>query len=145
MRSRYLQLGVLAVAVKLAGAARAQTPSAATAGPLRITLADAIQMALTHSHTLKAARTTIQQDEALEITANRRPNPVLTADAQFLPIFQPNKFMAGYIKTPAQFDLGLAYLFERGRKRTLGLQAARDVTADQGSIVADAARSLACA
>ena len=143
MRSRQMQLAVLAVAVCLAGAARAQKPSALAQGPVRISLDDAIQMALAHNHNLKAARTTIQQNEALEITANLRPNPVLTADAQFLPIFQPNKFSEDYINTTAQFDLGLAYLFERGRKRQHRLQAARDVTAETRSIVADNERSLA--
>ena len=143
MRSRQMQLAVLAVAVCFAGAARAQKPSALAQGPVRISLDDAIQMALAHNHNLKAARTTIQQNEALEITANLRPNPVLTADAQFLPIFQPNKFSEDYINTTAQFDLGLAYLFERGRKRQHRLQAARDVTAETRSIVADNERSLA--
>jgi len=142
MRSKYLRLAVLTVAVCFAGAARAQTPSAAAQGPVRITLDDAIQMALAHNHALKAARTTVQQSEAVEITANLRPNPVLTADAQFLPIFQPNKFSEDYINTTAQFDLGLSYLFERGRKRQHRLQAARDVTAETRSIVADNERSL---
>jgi cobalt-zinc-cadmium efflux system outer membrane protein len=142
MRSQYLQLAVLAGAVCLAGVTSAQTPAAATTGPLRITLDEAIQLALAHSHTLKAARTTIQQDEALEITANLRPNPVLTADTQFLPIFQPNKFSADYINTTAQFDLGLSYLFERGRKRQHRLQAARDTTAEARFTVADNERTL---
>jgi cobalt-zinc-cadmium efflux system outer membrane protein len=143
MRLQHLRLVVLAVAVCLTGVARAQTPSAVAQGPVRITLDDAIQMALAHNHNLKAARTTIQQNEALEITANLRPNPVLTADAQFLPIFQPNKFSEDYINTTAQFELGLSYLFERGRKRQHRLQAARDVTAETRSIVADNERSLA--
>jgi cobalt-zinc-cadmium efflux system outer membrane protein len=143
MRLQHLRLVVLAVAVCLTGVARAQTPSAVAQGPVRITLDDAIQMALAHNHNLKAARTTIQQNEALEITANLRPNPVLTADAQFLPIFQPNKFSEDYINTTAQFDLGLSYWFERGRKRQHRLQAARDVTAETRSIVADNERSLA--
>jgi len=143
MRSQYLRLAVLAVAVSFAGAARAQAPSASTQGPVRITLDEAIQMALEHNHNLKAARTTIQQSEATEITANLRPNPVLTADAQFLPIFQPDKFSADYINTIAQFDLGVSYLFERGRKRQHRLQAARDVTAQTRSLVADNERSLA--
>ena len=142
MRSKYLRLAVLAVAACFAGAARAQTPSAPAQGPVRITLDDAIQMALAHNHNLKAARTTIQQNEAVEITANLRPNPVLTADAQFLPIFQPNRFSEDYINTTAQFDLGLSYSFERGRKRQHRLQAARDVTAETRSIVADNERSL---
>ena len=143
MRSQYLRLAVFAVAVSFAGAARAQAPSASTQGPVRITLDEAIQMALEHNHNLKAARTTIQQSEATEITANLRPNPVLTADAQFLPIFQPDKFSADYINTTAQFDLGVSYLFERGRKRQHRLQAARDVTAQTRSLVADNERSLA--
>jgi cobalt-zinc-cadmium efflux system outer membrane protein len=143
MRSKCSRLSALAVAVCLAGASGAPTPSAAAQGPVRITLDEAIQTALVHNHTLRAARTIIQQNEALEITANLRPNPVLTADGQFLPIFQPNKFSEDYINTTAQFDLGLSYLFERGRKRQHRLQAARDVTAESRSIVADNERSLA--
>jgi len=142
MRSQHLQLAVLAVAVCLAGSTRAQTSSAPAQGPVRITLDEAIQMGLAHNHNLKAARTTIQQNEALEITANLRPNPVLTADAQFLPIFQPDKFSEDYMNTSAQFDLGLSYLFERGRKRQHRLQVARDVTAETRSVVADNERSL---
>jgi len=142
MRPKYLRLAILAVAVCFAGMVRAQTPSATAQGPVRVTLDDAIQMALARNHNLKAARTTIQQNEALEITANLHPNPVLTADAQFLPIFQPNKFSEDYINTTAQFDLGLSYLFERGRKRQHRLQAARDITAETRSIVADNERSL---
>jgi cobalt-zinc-cadmium efflux system outer membrane protein len=143
MRSQYLRLAALVVAISFAGAVRAQAPSAPTQGPVRITLDEAIQMALEHNHNLKAARTTIQQSEAMEITANLRPNPVLTADAQFLPIFQPDKFSADYINTTAQFDLGVSYLFERGRKRQHRLQAARDVTAQTRLLVADNERSLA--
>jgi outer membrane protein, heavy metal efflux system len=143
MHSKCLQLAAVAVVVCFANASRAQTPSATAQGPVRLTLDDAIQMALAHNHNLRAARTIIQQNQALEITANLRPNPVLTADAQFLPLFQPNRFSEDYINTTAQFDLGLSYLFERGRKRQHRLQAARDVTAESRSIVADNQRSLA--
>ena len=147
MRKQYLRFVAVAVVVWVGGAALApslgaQTPATQTTGPVRVTLDEAIQMALEHNHNLKAARTTIQQSEALEITANLRPNPVLTADAQFLPIFQPNRFSEDYINTTAQFDLGLSYLFERGKKRQHRLQAAHDVTAQTRSLVADNERSL---
>jgi cobalt-zinc-cadmium efflux system outer membrane protein len=118
------------------------TPSGQVHGAVRISMDQAIQMALEHNHNLKAARTTIQQDQALEITANLRPNPVLTLDAQFLPIFQPNQFTADYIDETAQFDLGIAYLFERGRKRQHRLQAAQDLTAQTKSLVTDNERTL---
>ena len=61
-------------------------------GTVTISLDDAIQMALRHNHNLLAARTTIQQSEAEETTANLRPSPVLLGDAQFLPVFQPGQF-----------------------------------------------------
>lgn len=117
-------------------------PSGQAHGAVRISLDQAIQMALQNNHTLKAARTTIQQSQAQEITANLRPNPVLTADAQFIPIFQPNEFTADYINTVAQFDLGISYLFERGKKRQHRLQAAQDATAQTKSTVADNERTL---
>jgi len=99
-------------------------------------------MALQHNHNLLAQRTVVQQNQAEEITANLRPNPVLQGDAQFLPVFQPDKFSADYINTTAQFDVGLSYLFERGRKRQHRLQAARDVTEQSRFIVTDNERSL---
>jgi cobalt-zinc-cadmium efflux system outer membrane protein len=103
---------------------------------------EAIRLALQRNHALQAARTTILQNQAQEITANLRPNPVLSWDAQFLPIFQPNKFNADYIDTQAQFDLGIGYLFERGRKRQHRLQAAKDQTTVTRSQVADNERLL---
>lgn len=115
---------------------------AQTRGPVTITLDQAIQMALQHNHTLQAARTTIQQSQAEEITANLRPNPVLLGDTQYLPFFQPSEFSASYIENSAEFDLGISYLFERGKKRQHRLQAARDVTAQTRSLVADNERTL---
>jgi cobalt-zinc-cadmium efflux system outer membrane protein len=99
-------------------------------------------MALQHNHNLLAARTTIQQSQAEETTANLRPDPVLLGDTQFLPVFQPSQFSSDYIDNTAQFDLGLSYLFERGRKRQHRLQAAKDVTAETRSQVADNERTL---
>ncbi|MDW5265260.1 MULTISPECIES: TolC family protein [Acidobacteriaceae] len=133
----------------LFGAAAAQSQPAPQAntlaqkpGAVIITVDDAIQMALQHNHTLLAARTQIEQNQAAETTANLRPNPVLMGDSQFLPIFQPDQFTADYLDNTAQFDLGVSYLFERGRKRQHRLEAAKDQTAVTRSQVADNARSL---
>jgi len=109
---------------------------------MRITLDEAIRLALQHNHALLAARTTILQNQALETTANLRPNPTLSWDAQFLPIFQPNQFTADYINNSAQFDLGIGYLFERGKKRQHRLQAAKDQTTVSRSQVTDNERQL---
>src|SRR5580692_1102691 len=141
MRARHARFLALAAAVCISSAAFAQT-TPPTSGPVKITLDDAIQMALQHNHNLLAQRTVVQQNQAEEITANLRPNPVLQGDAQFLPFFQPDKFSADYINTTAQFDVGLSYLFERGRKRQHRLQAARDVTEQSRFTVTDNERSL---
>jgi cobalt-zinc-cadmium efflux system outer membrane protein len=123
-------------------APKIQAPPAQVHGAVRLTLDEAIQLALEHNHNLKAAQTTIQQNQAQEITANLRPNPVLTADGQFLPVFQPENFTADYIDNVAQFDIGVSYLFERGKKRQHRLQAAEDITAQTKSTVADNERTL---
>ena len=139
-----LALGAMA-ALGFAGArsAAAQSPPSAPAQPpMRVTLDQAIDLAIKHNHALAAARTTIQQSQALEITANLRPNPVLSWDAQFLPIFQPSNFSGTYLDNSAQFDLGIGYTFERGKKRQHRLQAAKDVTAVTTSQVADNERTL---
>ena len=107
-----------------------------------ITLDDALRFALQHNHALLALRSTILQSQASEITANLRPNPVLSWDAQFLPIFQPSQFTADYIDNSAQFDAGIGYLFERGRKRQHRLRAAVDTTTVVRSQVSDSERQL---
>ena len=114
----------------------------ASAAPARVTLDDAIRFSLLHNHALQALRSTIQQSLAEEITANLRPNPTLGLDAQFLPIFQPDQFSGDYIDQQAQFDAGVGYLFERGKKRQHRLQAARDQTSVVRSQVSDSERQL---
>jgi cobalt-zinc-cadmium efflux system outer membrane protein len=132
----------IAVAVYLAGTVLAGSLAAQTQGPVKVTLDEAIRMAIEHNHSLKAARTVVLQNEAEETTANLRPNPVVMGDAQFLPIFQPSQFSSNYIDNSAQFDLGLSYLFERGKKRQHRLQAAKDQTAVTRSLVVDDERNL---
>jgi cobalt-zinc-cadmium efflux system outer membrane protein len=120
------------------------TPSAEaqTQGPVKIALDEAIQLALQHNHNLLAARTTIQQSQAEETTANLRPNPTLFADWEYLPLFSPSSQNSQYLHDSTEADLGLGYLIERGRKRQHRLQAAKDITAQTRSLVADNERSL---
>jgi cobalt-zinc-cadmium efflux system outer membrane protein len=120
-------------------------------GTSRITLDEAIQMALQHNHNLLAARTTIPQAEAEETTANLRPNPSLFADWEYLPLGSPahqNPNIYGghstsdYLHDNTEGDIGLSYLLERGKKRQHRLQAAKDITAQTRSLVTDNERGL---
>ena len=132
--SFFLKLAITAL-LPLAGTAVAQAPTL-------ISLDQAITLALAHNHSLRATRTQVQQNEAQEITANLRPNPTLGADSQFLPFFSPQDFNGQNLNEVQQFDIGLSYLFERGRKRQHRLQAARDATAVTRAQISDAERTL---
>jgi cobalt-zinc-cadmium efflux system outer membrane protein len=109
---------------------------------VRIDLDQAVQMAVAHNHSLKAARTQIQQSEAEEITAGLRPNPVFTYDDLYVPIFTPGQFTSNFIDSTTEFDLGLSYTIERGHKRQARLRAAKDQTAVTRSQVSDTERGL---
>ena len=113
--------------------ARAQTPA-------RITLDQAIQMALDHNHALRATRTQIQQNQAQEITAAIRPNPVFSFNSLFIPVTAAT---ADNINAISEFDVGVGYTFERGRKRQHRIEAAKDQTTVTQSQVADAERGIA--
>jgi outer membrane protein, heavy metal efflux system len=111
----------------------------------RITLEEAIQMALRHNHTLQAARTSIQEGQAAEITAGLRPNPNLFVDWEYLPLFSraQGQSIAEYIQSSTEGDIGMSYLIERGHKRDRRLEAARAATAVTRSQVADNERVIA--
>jgi cobalt-zinc-cadmium efflux system outer membrane protein len=134
---KHIRIILAAVGVLAAGAAFAQ-------GIVAVTLDQAIEMALRHNHSLQAARTTIQQSQAAEITANLRPNPTLFTDWEYLPLFTRQQGVAihDYLHDATEADMGLSYLIERGNKRARRLQAARDITAVTRSQVTDNERGV---
>lgn len=138
MFSRSFTARLLAIPMLLVSAgAQAQTP-----GPRKISLDEAVQLALANNPTIRATRTLVDQSRDEEITANLRPNPILIADSLFVPLFSPGQLTSDNINTVTEFDLGASYLFERGKKRQHRLEAARDLTAVTTSQVADAERAL---
>jgi cobalt-zinc-cadmium efflux system outer membrane protein len=108
-----------------------------------ITLELALELAKQNNPTLQANQTLILQNRAQEITANLRPNPVLSMDSQYLPLFSPSLFTdSDYWNNSVQFDTGVGYLFERGQKRQHRLEAAKAATAVTESQVSDAQRTV---
>jgi cobalt-zinc-cadmium efflux system outer membrane protein len=128
------------VCAMLAPSAFGQAPQ----GPVRITLDQAIQLALQNNHSLLANRTNIPQNLANEITANLRPNPTIFTDWEYLPLpgVSVNGGLAGYLHDSTEGDIGLSYLFERGQKRQHRLRAAKDATAVTRALVVDNERTL---
>ncbi len=139
---RVARPGMLMVALLLAaGTTTRAQPGQTTA--VRISLEQAIELAIGHNHALEAARSTIVQNEAQEVTANLRPNPTISWDSQFVPLFDLPQFATpGYFNNTAQFDVGLGYTIERGQKRQNRLQAAHDQTSVTRSQVQDYHRTL---
>jgi cobalt-zinc-cadmium efflux system outer membrane protein len=144
VRKNYSLIALSALMLLISVRTVAQTASQARPQtlPARITLDQAIDLAVQHNHSLQAARTMILQNQAQELTANLRPNPVLFGDAQFLPAFNPSNYTADYFDNGAQFDVGVGYLFERGKKRQHRLQAAKDATAVTTAQIGDNERTL---
>jgi outer membrane protein, heavy metal efflux system len=137
-----IAFGALGLLAPMRAVGQAGAPAAPRNLPERVTLDDAIDLALKHNHSLQASRTTILQNQALEVTANLRPNPVALVDEQYMPFFSPSAFTADYINQSAVYDLGLSYLIERGKKRQHRLEAAKDQTAVTSATVDDNARAL---
>lgn len=133
-----MAITVLTIIFLVAVRARGQQPGANG----RISLDEAIQIAIAHNPALQAARTQVQQSQAQEITAAIHPNPVLTWDALFLPLFSPGSFTGSFLNSVTEFDAGFAYTFERGHKRQARIAAARDQTTVTGSQVSDTERGL---
>jgi cobalt-zinc-cadmium efflux system outer membrane protein len=134
MQQHQQTIRAVLISFAMLGAAHAQAP-------VRITLDQAIDLAIAHNHALKATQTQIQQSQAQEITAALRPNPALTTDALFIPI-EPNNFNSNVISNVTEFDAGVSYLFERGGKRHRRIDAARNVTGQTRYQVSDAERAL---
>lgn len=127
-------LALLSLLLVLPGSMVAQTTT--------ITLERALELALANNPSINATRTQIDQSKAQEITAGLRPNPLLSFDSQFVPIFNPSLFSANTLDTLQQFDIGAGYLIERGKKRQRRVEAARDQTRVTESQTADAERTL---
>jgi cobalt-zinc-cadmium efflux system outer membrane protein len=86
--------------------------------------------------TLLAARLGVEESKAQEITANLRPNPQLTALADYI---HPKTYGA---LEDAQPSVTLSYLFERMNKRGLRYETAKKATAVAISQLADQERTL---
>ena len=135
---------IILMAASVCGSLVLVDSACAQQGPVTVTLDQAIQMALQHNHTLQAARTAIQQNQAAEITANLRPNPTFFTDWEYLPVFtrQQGTSTADYLQNSTEGDMGLSYLIERGNKRARRLEAAKSATAVTRSQVTDTERGL---
>jgi outer membrane protein, heavy metal efflux system len=135
--------GALVMSLAVPVAAAGQTPAAAPARAARISMADAVRLALEHNHQLRAQRLNVDLAKADETTAALKPNPVLTSTNENFPLFAPSQlFNSDNFLNNQNFVESLSYLFERGGKRRNRTQVARDNTDVAGRTAFDAERQL---
>jgi cobalt-zinc-cadmium efflux system outer membrane protein len=92
--------------------------------PDKVTITQAVQEAINHNLNLLAERYNISVADARIITAKLRPNPVVTAGADyidFLGQFSPDKNVG-----PTEYNLRTDFILERGGKRERRIEVARD-------------------
>lgn len=112
---------LLAIAAALLAGTQARAQSA-------ITLADAVNEALTKNLDLAAEKYNVSVAEAKRITAGLRPNPVLTVSGQTLNVFNTN-FSANSPLGPNMLVVHTDVPLERGGKRQQRVEVAKaDVT-----------------
>ena len=135
-----LSLSLPAVASAQA-AGPAQPPPASPPG-VRLAMADAVRLALTHNHQFIAQRLNIDISKADEVTAGLKPNPVVTSVNENFPVFSPGDLTLDNFANNQNFVQSVSYLFERGGKRSKRTLVAKDATDVAANTSADAERQL---
>lgn len=137
-------LGLALLWLAIPATARAQdgagagTPAAAT----RVSMADAVRLALEHNHQLRADRLGIDASRADEITAALKPNPVITSTNADFPVFSPSQLTGDNFANNQTFVQSLSYLFERGGKRDKRTLVAQDATSVAATTATESERQV---
>ena len=130
------RVGAMVLWLAVPATAAAQTPAA------RLSMADAVRMALEHNHQLASQRLNVDISRADEITAALKPNPVFTSVNENFPVFSPSQLTFSNAAHNQNYVESLSYLFERGGKRDKRTLVARDTTEIAAKTTVDAERQL---
>jgi outer membrane protein, heavy metal efflux system len=136
-------IGAVLVAAAVPGAAAAQPPASPPAPVARISLADAVRLAVERNHLIRAQRLNVDLSKADEITAALKPNPNFLSTNELFPVFTPSQLTWDNFAHNQNFVESVTYMFERGGKREKRTQVARDTTDVAAKTAADAERQLA--
>ncbi len=140
---RRLPLAILLLSAPAAATAQTATGAATQAPAMRISMADAVRLALERNHQLRAQRLNVDASKADEVSAALKPNPIFTSLNQYFPIFSPDQWTLDNLANNQAYTLSLSYLFERGAKRDRRTFVAQDNTDLAAKATADSERQLA--
>jgi cobalt-zinc-cadmium efflux system outer membrane protein len=108
----------------------------------RVSMNDAVRLALERNQTLRGQRLTIDQSRADETTAALKPNPGFSFGAEGFPLISPRQINGDFLRSTVSYSTSLSYTFERGDKRLKRTTAAEDTTEVTRRNVIDLERQL---
>ena len=117
-------------------------PQAPPQAPMRLSLDDAIQLALNRNQAIRAQRLAIDASRADQITAGLKPNPSVSFGADGFPLLTPREVTRDFLDNVVSYSTSLSYTFERGGKRQNRITVAEDTTDVTTKGVLDAERQL---
>ncbi len=135
-------VGRQAIAVALAAALPAAVAAQPRAPVTRLSLAEAVRLAVDRNQALQAQRMAVDAARADEITAALKPNIGVSFTADGLTPFSPRQMTWDFLKNSATYGGSASYLFERGGKRSNRLAVARTATEVTSKDVLEAERQL---
>ena len=140
---RFVGAALVAASATAVGRAQAPAASAPIVPVSRVSMADAVRLALEHNHQLRAQRLNVDLSKADEITAGLKPNPTLTSTNENFPIFSPGQlFSSDNFLNNQNWVESVTYLFERGGKRKNRTLVAQDTTTVASHTALDSERQL---
>ena len=142
MRTAVRPSGLVALLVAVSASASAQTGAPLPVPMARVSMADAVRLALERNHQLQGQRLNVEASRADEITANLKPNPVFTSTNENFPVFSPSQLTLSNLANNQNYVEAFSYLFERGGKREKRTLVAQDTTDVAAKTAVDAERQL---
>jgi outer membrane protein, heavy metal efflux system len=140
---RFVWIGISALAAPAAlltaSPAWGQAPPAVT----RVTLQQAVQMAVARNQALQAQRLAVEAVRADEVTAGLKPNIGVSFSADGFTPFSPRQINWDFLKNDTSYGTSASYLFERGGKRQNRIAVAKSTTDVAQKTALDAERTLA--
>jgi len=142
MRAAYvIRRGVSALVIVLTFPVAAW-PQASPPAPTRLSMDEAIQLALNRNQAMRAQRLAIDASKADQITAGLKPNPGVSFSVDGFPVFSPRQINWDFLGNAVSYSSSLSYTFERGGKRKNRVTVAEDTTHVTTKTVLDAERQL---
>jgi cobalt-zinc-cadmium efflux system outer membrane protein len=146
MRARFVSgrslAFVLLVALVPAAAGAQGAPGTTPAQSVRLSMDDAVRLALDRNQALRAQRLAIEAAKADAITAALKPNPNFSFTAGGFSAFTPSSLTFATTSSSVFYDVGLGYTFERGNKRDKRMAVAADAIDLATKGVQDAERQV---